>query len=127
MHRVEKEPKCWGTALHVFSTPNAAVSILETYKGYRCSRHFHAYRVNRFIVQYGSIDVVEYDPSGTQEISRIRLNPGDVHDVEAGVVHSFEVTEPGLVIEVYYPSRPTDRVSHEDITRLDEGGRVNVL
>ena len=123
--RIAPEEKCWGRARHVFANPHAAVSILETYKGYRCSRHFHTERINRFIVQYGSIDVVEYDPSGTQEISRIRLNPGDVHDVEAGVVHSFEVTEPGLVIEVYYPSRPTDRVSHEDITRLDEGGRVS--
>ena len=125
--RVETENKIWGVARHVFRDANAAVSVLETYKGYCCSKHFHSQRVNRFIVQYGSIDVVEYDPGGEYEVSRIKLHNGDVHDVEAGVVHRFEVNEAGLVIEVYFPSRPGDRVSHDDITRLDEGGRVNVL
>ena len=122
MTRVEAERKIWGNARHVFASPHAAVSILDTYHGGYCSRHFHAERVNRFVVQTGSIYVVEYDPGGTIEVSRAKLQSGDVHDVEAGVVHRFEVIEPGLVIEVYYPSRPLDRVSHGDIVRLDAGG-----
>ena len=47
-----------------------------------------------------------------------------MHDVEAGVVHRFEVLESGVVVEVYFPQRPTDRVSHDDIVRFDLGGRV---
>ena len=125
MYRVEQESKVWGTALHVFSDPHAAVSVLRTEKGAYCSKHFHSQRVNRFIAESGSIDVVEYDPGGQFEISRIRLNPGDVHDVEAGVVHRFEVIESGVVVEVYFPQRPTDRVSHDDIVRLDLGGLSN--
>lgn len=122
MH-VEQETKIWGKARHVFSDPQAAVSVLRTEKGGYCSRHFHSQRVNRFIVETGIIEVVEYDPSGEREIARARLEAGDVHDVEAGVVHRFEVIEPGVVVEVYFPSRPTDRVSHDDIVRIDLGGR----
>ena len=123
MYRVESESKCWGKAMHVFQNPHAAVSILETLKGGYCSRHFHSQRVNRFIVQSGVIEVVEYDPGGTLEVSRVRMEAGDTHDVEAGVVHRFEVIEAGQVVEVYYPQRPTDRVNHDDIVRLDIGGR----
>lgn len=124
MYRVETESKVWGTARHVFSDPHAAVSILETLKGGYCSRHFHSQRVNRFIVQSGVIEVVEYNPGGELEVNRTRMEAGDVHDVEAGVVHRFEVIESGQVVEVYYPQRPIDRVSHDDIIRLDLGGRA---
>lgn len=125
MNRATTEKKCWGKATHVFSDPHAAVSILDTLPGGYCSRHFHSQRVNRFIVHSGVIAVVEYDLSGETEVSRNRLEAGDVCDVEAGVVHRFEVIEPGLVVEVYYPSRPTDRVSHDDIYRIDVGGIAN--
>jgi quercetin dioxygenase-like cupin family protein len=124
MYRVETETKIWGSAKHVFSDPHAAVSILETIKGGYCSRHFHSQRVNRFVVQSGVIEVVEYNQTGELETNRTKLESGDVHDVEAGVVHRFEVIEPGMVVEVYYPQRPTDRVNHDDIVRLDIGGRA---
>lgn len=75
-------------------------------------------------MQSGVIEVVEYDPGGTLEVSRVRMEAGDTHDVEAGVVHRFEVLVAGVVIEVYYPSRPTDRVGLDDIVRLDIGGRT---
>lgn len=122
MTRVEAEKKIWGKALHVFASPHAAVSILDTYHGGYCSRHFHAERVNRFVVQSGAIYVVEYDPGGTIEVSRTKLQSGDMHDVEAGVVHRFEVIDPGQVIEVYFPANQNCKVSHHDIVRLDTGG-----
>lgn len=125
MNRATEETKVWGTATHVFASPQAAVSILDTLKGGYCSRHFHSQRVNRFVVHTGVINVVEYDPGGTVEVSRTKLQSGDMHDVEAGVVHRFEVVEPGLVVEIYYPSRPQDRVSQDDIIRLDLGGIAN--
>lgn len=122
--RTEVEGKVWGSARHVFNSPHAAVSILETKVGGYCSKHFHSQRVNRFIVESGSINVIEYDPGGELEITRIRLNPGDVYDVEAGIVHRFEVLEPGIVVEVYFPAKPGYSVSHDDITRLDLGGCI---
>lgn len=120
----EQEAKVWGAARHVFASPHAAVSILDTQAGGYCSRHLHSQRVNRFIVQTGSIDVVEYDLSGEDEVYRLTLGPGDVHDVEANVIHRFEVNEPGLVIEVYYPADERCKVSHDDIVRLDIGGKL---
>ena len=123
MNRAITEAKIWGTAKHVFSDPNAAVSILETVIGGYCSRHSHAQRVNRFIVHSGSIDVVEYTEDGEQETARTWVRPGEVYDVDAGVVHRFEVIQPGLVIEVYFPAKPGCKVSHDDIQRLDIGGR----
>lgn len=124
MYRAEAETKCWGTARHVFQDPHAAVSVLRTEAGAYCSRHFHSQRVNRFVVESGVIEVVEYDPSGEHEVSRTRMEAGDVHDVEAGIVHRFEVLESGVVVEVYFPQRPTDRVSHDDIIRFDLGGKT---
>ena len=117
------EQKVWGTARHVFDSQHAAVSILETVSGGYCSRHSHAQRVNRFIAQSGVIDVVEYDDKGDEIRAINRLGPGEVWDVQAGVVHRFEVVEPGLVIEVYFPAKPGCKVSLDDIQRLDIGGR----
>jgi mannose-6-phosphate isomerase-like protein (cupin superfamily) len=117
------EKKVWGTVRHVFESFHAAVSILEVEAGTFCSRHSHAQRVNRFIVQSGSIDIVEYEDDGEKVVSRLTMSPGDVHDVEAGVVHRFEVIESGIVVEVYFPARPGDVVFAEDIERLDTGGR----
>jgi len=122
MNRSVIESKVWGSAHHVFNSHAAAVSILETVAGGYCSRHSHAQRVNRFIVQSGVIDVVEYDNSGEKELSRVRMLPGSVHDVEAGVVHRFEVLEGGIVVEVYFPAKAGDKVSLDDIDRLDIGG-----
>lgn len=120
--RIVTEQKVWGTAMHVFNSSFAAVSILQTIAGGYCSRHSHKQRVNRFIVQSGAIDVVEYDAGGDVETSRLRMYAGDVHDVEAEVVHRFEVVVSGVVVEVYFPAHPGGMVYAGDIDRIDVGG-----
>lgn len=117
-----REVKAWGSANHIFSSPHCAVSILETEAGGYCSRHKHAHRVNRFVVTSGEIDVVEYAEDGQTETTRKRLLPGDVVDVDPGVIHRFEVVIPGMVIEVYW-SGDGAAVSLDDIERLDVGGK----
>lgn len=117
------EQKAWGKVLHVFNSPQCAVSVLFTDAGAWCSRHYHSYRINWFIVAKGAIDVVRYTPDGKDEVSRKRLNAGDVEDVAPHVVHSFEVKEGGVVVEVYLPGAPGALVRHDDITRLLVGGR----
>lgn len=116
------EEKVWGTARHIFSSPHCAVSILTTVKGGYCSRHKHSSRVNRFVVSSGSIDVVEYTEDGNSETLRKTLKAGETIDVQAGIIHRFEVNEPGLVVEVYWPSNKYDEVRLTDIERLDAGG-----
>ena len=122
--RFKPEDKIWGKATHVFASPHAAVSILETVIGGYCSRHYHAQRINRFIVTSGIIEVVEYNQTGELEVNRTRMESGDVHDVDAGIIHRFEVVSPGQVIEVYYPAKPGCIVGLDDIQRLDIGGRT---
>lgn len=116
------EDKVWGKANHIFSSPHCAVSILETVKGGYSSRHKHKSRVNRFVVTAGSIEVVEYSEDGLTETRRITLKAGGMADVQAGIVHRFEVNESGQVVEVYWPSDKYAEVMLTDIERLDSGG-----
>lgn len=118
---VTQEAKAWGSVRHLFNTPQCAVSVLDVKKGGYSSRHYHEWRVNRFLVQSGEIDVVHYNGSIEE---RYNLKPGDVHDVAAGVVHRFEVKESGVIVEVYWPSQG---VSFTDIKRLDIGGCSETL
>lgn len=116
------EQKAWGKVLHAFASPECAVSVLFTDKGAWCSRHLHAERINRFIVVEGLIDVVRYTADGKTETGRKSLSPGDVEDVPAKEVHSFEVKEGGIVVEVYLPAHEGAKVRHGDIKRLQLGG-----
>lgn len=119
--RAELQTKAWGTVRHAFDSPNCAVSVLHVEAGGYCSRHFHRERINRFLVVSGAIDVVRWTVDGRTETERERLTPGDITDVPAGIVHSFEVIEPGIVVEVYAPA---GMVRQDDIVRLKLGGRA---
>lgn len=121
---MKSESKAWGFVRHVFDSPHAAVSVLDTKTGAFCSRHTHEQRSNLFFVQSGVIEVVEYDHKGEMETLRKRLHPGEVHSVPAGVVHRFEVILGGVVVEVYAPGKEGDIVSINDIQRLDVGGET---
>lgn len=118
------EQKVWGDVQHCFNSPHCAVSILDTLKGGYSSRHYHAHRVNRFIVHSGEIEVVQYSPDGIEETGRNSLKAGEVLDVQPGNVHRFEVKEPGVLVEVYWPVDPDKSCAEEDIHRLDVGGRA---
>lgn len=122
----EKPP--WGKACHAFDG-TVAVSLLQTLKPKtRCSIHFHRDRNNEFRVVYGSIDVVRYGHVGkaqtrAEEVGRIRLGPGMSHVVPSGVIHSFEVIEPGRVVEVYWADGGGP-VRLDDIVRIEPGRKL---
>lgn len=110
---IQTEEKVWGKARHIFSSPSCAVSVLEVNEGFRCSRHYHRHRVNRFVVQSGEINVVT--PYGANN-----LKPGEVFDVPAGMLHWFEVVKSGIVVEIYW----APPVELGDIVRSDLGGKL---
>lgn len=116
------EDKIWGRVRHIFSSKHSAVSHLQVKAGFRCSRHYHHERENLFAVLSGEIEVTEYHDDDVQIVTRLR--EGDIHEVEAGVLHQFRVVEDGEVIEVYSPAWPDAIVQINDIVRLDEGGPV---
>ena len=112
---IPQETKVWGKVRHVFGSEVCAVSILEVEKGFRRSKHYHENRINRFIVHSGIIEVILHD-QGT----RHSLGTGDVFDVEPGALHSFEVIESGIIVEIYW-SPP---VRQDDIIRMELGGKI---
>lgn len=116
----EWEAKCWGMVRHIFASPHAAVSHLLVKRRTRCSWHFHQYRVNLFYVLSGEI-VVEWKHDDYDHC-RIRLKARDVCSVPPSVPHRFRVVEDGELIEIYWPERPSDAVTLDDIHRLDVGG-----
>lgn len=121
------EEKIWGKVAHVFDG-TVAVSLLQTIARRACSVHFHRSRLNEFRVVYGSIDVVRYGHVGkaqtrATEVSRIRLEPGMSHVVPSGVIHSFEVIEPGRVVEVYWADGGGP-VRLDDIVRIEPGRKL---
>jgi mannose-6-phosphate isomerase-like protein (cupin superfamily) len=116
------ERKVWGAVRHAFVSDACAVSILEVTQGFRCSRHYHRHRINRFIVQSGAIQVVtSIRGTGTRECTI--LQAGDMLDVQPGVEHWFEVVESGIVVEVYFA--PALRL--DDIVRLDVGEAITSI
>ena len=115
------ERKCWGSALHIFASPHAAVSCLSVDVGWRCSRHWHRDRANLFAVLSGCM-VVEEWPDGLEGRKAMAvLNPGGTHAVPSGTWHRFRVMRSGKVVEVYWPDGGGE-VDVHDIERIDFGG-----
>jgi len=81
--------KCWGWTRSIFSSPHCIVCELKTHAGWQCSWHYHKARSNRFIVQSGLIGI-ESQASG-QDIKRLLLHPGDIHDIHPLISHRFFV------------------------------------
>lgn len=116
-----QETKVWGTVLHLFTSQNAAVSLLHLNAGFRCSRHLHKMRVNQFTVVSGQVQIEEWQNDG--RVKSITLDTGGTYYVAVDVVHRFRVLKSGTMIEVYWPADVDGAiVRQDDIVRFDEGG-----
>ena len=72
------EEKVWGSVLHLFASPHAAVSLLNVNAGTQCSRHKHKDRANQFAVQTGCL-VIEEWPEGLEKSKALTiLTPGNL-------------------------------------------------
>lgn len=121
------EDKIWGCVQHVFCSPRVAISVLQTLEGYRCSRHLHRRRDNRFIVLTGALEVWEWP--NEEHVRLYPMGPSTVHTsedvtIKAGKPHMFRVRQSGLVVEIYTPSGGP--VDIDDIVRFDEGAAFDV-
>lgn len=122
------EQKCWGSVQHVFNSPDVAVSVLKINAEFRCSRHFHRSRDNRFLLVSGLVQIQEWTTEERARAypenpdSKYWLFPGKSHVVPAGVPHLFKVIVGGMMVEVYTPAGGP--VDINDIVRFDEGGPV---
>ena len=119
------EEKCWGRVLHCFSSEQASVSYLEVLEGNQCSRHYHRWRANTFIVVSGMIVVEKWkQKDGSDQPTTTPLYPMDCCTVPSNQLHRFKVLESGTIIEVYFPDKVGCKVDLDDIERLDVGGPI---
>jgi mannose-6-phosphate isomerase-like protein (cupin superfamily) len=112
------EPKVWGSVSHLFTADHVAVSHLRVNAGYRCSQHYHAKRVNMFVVVSGKV-LIEVTNDSVQ--CQHTLTAGETLVVNPMRLHCFHVLESGSMVEVYWTNDGSP-VRLDDIHRLDEGG-----
>lgn len=108
--------KVWGEDICIEQTPLREIHKIRVRAGGFCSTHFHSARDNTFIGISGVLEVITEDER-SREIA-VRLMPGDVVTVPAGIVHRFSAKTDAEAIEIYTPAA----VQPGDIERLSEGG-----
>ena len=91
--------KCWGRTRLLFTHNSTELHLIEAKPGYRCSRHYHSQKWNRFVVVSGSLNVRIFHDD---EIDETIVMPGQVTDVPPGVQHEFEALEYTVAIECYW-------------------------
>ena len=112
-----KQGKIWGNTMLAFAWNDTEAHLMCNKVGYRCSRHYHNHKWNRFLVVTGRLKITMYQQDGTTDETII--GPNQVSDVPPGVEHCFEVLEDTHAMEFYWVGLEAD-----DIVRSDEGGPV---
>ena len=111
-----QQSKCWGKTQLVFAFNSVEMHLIEAKPGYRCSRHYHLNKWNRFAVVSGLLKVRIFHGD---EVDETIVGPGQVTDVPPGVLHEFEAMEDAVAIEAYWV--PLDP---QDIEREIPGGPI---
>lgn len=114
-----KEPKAWGTAEALHSTPLVKIARLEVKAGGFCSWHHHNAKDNTFIVEAGVL-VVDIEPFGDGAGYAHKLYQGDSLTIPPGLRHRFvnDSSAPTRVLEV----ESLSGLDGADIHRTDTGG-----
>ena len=110
--------KCWGRTMLGFAWNSVEAHPIKAYPGFRCSRHCHLSKWNRFIVLQGKLVVRIFRDN---EVDETEIGPWQVTDVPPGVEHEFQALEPTLAIEFYWVE-----LDVHDINREVEGGPIDV-
>lgn len=112
-----RQGKCWGDTQLVFAFNSTELHVIRSNAGWRCSRHYHQAKWNRFVVISGKLVVRIFRDDGS--LDETILVAGGVTDVPPGVQHEFECVEDSVAIECYWV--PLDS---QDIHRELAGGPV---
>lgn len=109
-----RQGKVWGDTQLVFAFNSTELHLIRAKAGYRCSRHYHQSKWNRFIVINGRLTIRIFRDG---ELDETILVPGTVTDVPPGVLHEFEADQDTIAVECYWV--PLDPL---DIERESTGG-----
>jgi len=114
---INKAGKIWGTTQEFFNKNNVSIHRIEVKDGGFCSLHLHKHKNNIFLVEQGSLKVEIYrKDAGSDIIDETILGPGDIMNVEPGLLHKFEALEDTIAFEIYYVELT------DDIERRNVGG-----
>ena len=113
-----KQQKVWGQTEMILDAGTIQVHRITGLRGGYCSRHYHDFKHNLFLLIFGRMRVESWDQTGAMSV--VDLAPGDVCSIAPPTVHRFRVLEPCVAIELYFATHGT--VNPDDITRLDVGG-----
>ena len=114
-----KQGKIWGKTQLVFAHNSTETHVIEGMEGFKCSRHSHKYKWNRFIVLSGQLIVRQFCGEANKIIDETVLREWQVTDIPPGIEHEFEVVENVVAIEVYWVT-----LDAQDIERFSVGGKV---
>lgn len=112
-----RQSKSWGVTQLIFAHGGVECHRIDFKEGWRCSKHRHACKWNRFVVLEGELRVVIFQEDGTRDETVVV--PGQVTDVPPGVWHQFEGMLSGVALEFYWTV-----LEAADIERANTGGRM---
>jgi hypothetical protein len=109
--------KVWGRTRCVVTSAFYSRHELEIRAGGYCSLHYHRHRCNRFNIEFGHTEIIEFIGP---YVKRTHLRSGDQYDVPSLVPHLFVAWEGTSLTEEYYSDRG-GVVRDDDIVRLVQG------
>lgn len=113
-----RQGKVWGETMRGYRDGLVDVHLIHARRGYRCSRHRHRQKWNRFVVLSGKLRIRIWRSHGVDETI---LGPWQASDVPPGVVHEFAALEDTQAVEIYW----VDRLNPDDIVRENVGGEID--
>jgi mannose-6-phosphate isomerase-like protein (cupin superfamily) len=109
--------KCWGDTQLLFRFNSVEVHFIHACPGFRCSKHRHRHKWNRFVVIEGKLVVRIFQDDAVDETW---LGPGEMTDVPPDVLHEFQALEDTRAVEAYWVD-----LDPNDIDREIPGGPVD--
>jgi len=114
-----RQAKIWGDTQLLFAHHDVECHRITFRAGYRCSRHRHKHKWNRFVILEGRLRVVIFQRHERGERDETVVCPGQVTDVPPDVWHQFEGVQDGVALEFYWTT-----LEAGDIERLNVGGKI---
>ena len=117
-----KRGKVWGTTQCLFRGNNVELHRITVRKGGFSSKHQHAHKFNKFVVESGSLEVVIYREDAGRIIEDVTtLRAGDSTYVEPGLFHRFQALEETTALEVYWVQLDQGDIFREDVGGIEGG------
>lgn len=113
---MEVQGKVWGKTTPLFCKNNVEIHRIEGRKGGYCSKHYHASKYNRFLVESGKLKITITKDYGSGVLDDVTIiGPGEQTTVPPGQWHQFEVLEDCVAFEIYWVELDPNDIERETI------------